>query len=395
MGLAGPYAAPMKLSHVAQTTESSAIRDLLRHADRPGVLSLAGGLPSAAMFPVEAIRDAANSVLGAGIGLQYGLSEGDTRLRNWIVEQRSTIDPDLDISRVVVTTGSQQALDLLARVLIDPGDVVVVGDPCYVGARQVLGAAQADLVGVAVDHDGLVVDDLADRLAAGLRPKLVYVVANFDNPSGAVLAAERRVELVELAVNYDFLIIEDDPYSALRYEGEALSEIGPASQRVVRLRTVSKTLAPGLRVGWLIAPSWVSDAVVIAKQAVDLHTSTVSQAIAAELVTQPEFLDRHIGQLRPFYRRQRDALADALDEQLPQAQFRRPDGGMFVWLRLEGIDSAALLTKALEVDVAFVPGSAFAVQRDLSDYLRLSFATVEASKMTVAVARLAQVVPTP
>lgn len=373
----------MQLSTVARTTESSAIRDLLRHAERPDVLSLAGGLPAAARFPAAAVAEAAGTVLARGDGLQYGLSEGDVRLRELLT--------DGDPGAVVITTGSQQALDLIARVLLDPGDTVVVGDPCYVGARQVLGAAQANLVGVAVDGDGLDVGELADRLDEGLRPTLVYVVTNFDNPSGAVLAAERRERLAALADRFDFLIVEDDPYGALRYEGDPVADI--PGDRVLRLRSTSKTLVPGFRVGWVSGPQWVIDAIVIAKQAVDLHTSTVSQAIVAELLGRPGWFDAHVAGLRPWYAAQRDALVAALHTHVPAAEFRAPTGGMFVWLRLAGVDASALLGEALDAGVAFVPGAAFAVERDLTDHLRLSFATVAAGELDEAMRRLAGVVP--
>ncbi len=372
------------LSARARTAESSAIRDLLRHAESPGVLSLAGGLPSAAMFPVDDVVRAANGVLRDPSTLQYGLSEGSTELRTIVA------GPSGDPDRIVITTGSQQALDLLGRVLLDPGDDIVVPDPCYVGARQALGASGATLVGVPGDVDGLDTDRLADRLAAGLRPKAVYVVANFDNPSGAVLAPVRRRMLVALAERYGFIIIEDDPYGALRYAGTEIDDIGPGSDRVVRLRTVSKTIAPGLRVGWLVGPQWLVDAVVVAKQSVDLHTSTVTQAVAAHLLGQDGWLDGHLAELRPWYRDQRDALVEALTEKLPGAAFSVPDGGMFLWVRLPDVDTAGLLPSAIRSGMAFVPGSAFAVDRDLGELLRLSFATVDRSQMGGAVDRLAR-----
>ena len=381
-----------RLSRQASNAESSAIRDLLRHASRPGVLSLAGGLPAEARFPVAEMADAAAAVLRRGEGLQYGLTEGDADLREWIAD-RHTADGSLtDPGDIVVTTGSQQALDLIARVLVDPGDTVVVGDPCYVGARQALAATQPRFVGIRVDHDGLVVDDLAEQLEGGIRPKLVYVVANFDNPSGAVLSLERRDRLVGLAERYGFVIVEDDPYGALRYDDEPVPEVGPGSDSVVRLRTISKTLVPGLRVGWMVGPPWLVEAVTIAKQAVDLHTSTVAQAIVRELVTRPGWFDAHIDTLRPWYRVQRDSLVSALDHTLPEAEFSRPVGGMFLWLRIPGIDAASVLPAALDEGVAFVPGAAFAVHRDLRDHLRLSFATVDSDQFAEAVRRLAHVV---
>jgi len=345
---------------------------------------MAGGLPSAARFPIEDVVHAAGRALRDHSALQYGLSEGTAALRTIVA------DAETDPARIVVTTGSQQGLDLLGRVLLDPGDAIVVPDPCYVGARQALGSTGATLVGVEGDAAGLDTELLADRLAAGLRPKAVYVVANFDNPSGAVLGPVRRRMLVALAERYRFMIVEDDPYGALRYEGAAIEDIGPGSELVVRLRTVSKTIAPGLRVGWMSGPQWLIDAMVVAKQSVDLHTSTVTQAIATELLGREGWLDSHLSTLRPFYRDQRDALVEALRRSMPDAEFVVPAGGMFLWLRLPGVDTAALLPSAIRSGVAFVPGSAFAVDRDLSQHLRLSFATIDRGEMGEAVDRLAR-----
>lgn len=364
------------------------------------MISLAGGLPAPELFPTGALAEAAALTLARGEGLQYGLSEGSLDLRQRLVRlaeltqagdpgHQATPGPGPD--RLVVTTGSQQGLDLVARVCVAPGTPVVVGDPCYVGARQALASQGAELVGVPVDADGLDVDHLARLVDDGLRPRLVYVVPNFDNPTGTVLSPERRARLVRLAEAHHFLIVEDDPYGRLRFEGAPVQPIGEGSPWVVRLRTVSKTLAPGLRIGWLEADPEMVEAVTLAKQAVDLHTSALGQAVVANLLAQPGWYQAHLATLGPHYRARRDALVAAVDRWLPGAHYTVPGGGMFLWLHLPGVDTDAALPRALDRGVAYVPGSAFAVSRPLGDHLRLSFATATPAQLDTALARLAPV----
>ncbi|CAN5135778.1 hypothetical protein BH20ACT3_BH20ACT3_04730 [soil metagenome] len=246
------------LSKRASGATSSTIRDILVHADAPDVISLAGGIPSPSSFPMDALRSAAMAALAAGPrAVQYGRTDGDPACRAALV---SWTDVPVDPDDLVVTTGSQQGIDLVARVLVDPGDAVVVGDPDYLGALQALRSNDARLVAVPVDRDGLRTDVLAERLADGLRPKLVYVVTNFHNPTGASLAAPRRRQLVELAEYHGFLILEDDPYGELHYDAPPPPPVGPGIEQVVRLRSVSKTVAPGLRLGWMTGPRWLLDA---------------------------------------------------------------------------------------------------------------------------------------
>lgn len=376
------------LSDPARTAQSSVIRDLLEHAKRPGVISLAGGIPDPDLFPVQEITEATARLLASDRNaLQYGLTGGET-------QAKAAVEPLLgwvpDPERVVVTTGSQQALDLLAKVLIDPGDTIVAGDPSYLGALQAFRANRAELVPVPVDEAGLVVDVLADRLADGVQPAFVYVVANFQNPTGAVLSEPRRDQLVALAETHGFLIVEDDPYGQLRYDGVALAPIGKGSEHVVRLRSTSKVLAPGLRVGWLEGPPWLVDAVVIAKQSADLHTSTLSQGIAATLLTDHAWFAAHIDTLTRQYGARRDALCDALDATFgPNVGYRRPEGGMFVWARFPGVTTHDALPAALDQGVAYVPADAFTIDAARPDTARLSFATVDPEDFGPATERLA------
>ncbi len=378
------------LSRRVQAARSSVIRDLLKLVEQPGMLSLAGGLPAPESFPVARMREAVDRVLGSSTGLasplQYGPTEGVGPLRDWVALQAgggATQD------NVVITTGSQQALDLLAHALCDPGDMVVVEHPAYLGALQALEAAGAELVPVASDADGIRVDELEARLAGGLRPKACYVAPNFQNPTGATLTLERRRVLAELADRYGFLVIEDDPYRELRFRGEHLPQVRTFGTNVVSLGSTSKVLAPGLRVGWLVAPTWLVPATVRLKQARDLHTSSLSQWLAHDVLTDDAFLAGHRPELARIYAQRCEALCAALSGSFGDgAEFDLPEGGMFVWARLVGIDTTALLPVAAGNGVAFVPGGAFHLDGGGREHARLSFATLPPVGLDEAVRRL-------
>ena len=376
------------LNDRSRRATTSAIRDLLEHAQRPGMISLAGGLPDPAHFPTEELAAIAADVLrhDGRRTLQYGLTAGERDLREVIV---AASGPGADIDEVIVTTGSQQGLELLAGVLVDPGDPVAVADPEYLGATQAFRRAGADLVAVAADADGLDMAALEARLEAGCRPKFVYLVPHFHNPSGGTLSAERRARLLELADHHGFLVVFDDPYRDLFVERGPVDD-GDRHPMAVHLRSTSKVLAPGLRVGWTIGPSWLVRAMERAKQSADLHTSTVAQAIVRRAL-EADWYPRHLEVLRHATRTKRDTLCDALTATFgDRIDFRRPGGGMFVWAALPAdVSTDLLLPAALDAGVAYVPGSAFAVERDLSHHLRLSWATGTPAELTEAVARLA------
>jgi len=379
------------LSSRARAARSSVIRDLLKLVERPGILSMAGGLPAPESFPIARMREAANRVLGRNEGiaspLQYGPTEGIVALREWVAAEAN---PSADVDEVVITTGSQQALDLLAHALCDPGDTVVLEHPVYLGASQAFDAAGAQLVPIAADADGLDVDLLAARLADGLRPKACYVAPNFQNPTGATLALARRQHLAALAERYGFVVIEDDPYRELRFAGEPVSAVRSFGSLVVTLGSASKVLAPGLRVGWMVAPRWLVPAVVRLKQGRDLHTSTMSQWMAHDVLADSEFLAGHRTVLARLYAERCRALVAALAARLDgQIELVEPDGGMFVWARIAGVDTTALLPRAVEHGVAFVPGGAFYLDGGGTEHARLSFATLVPDQLDVAVERLA------
>jgi 2-aminoadipate transaminase len=375
------------LSRTARTATTSAIRDLLEHARRPGMISLAGGLPDPARFPIEKLAATSKRLLlehGRDV-LQYGLTAGDATLREHIVETTSASG----IDEVVVTTGSQRAQHLISQVLLDPGDTVIVGDPEYLGALQAFRARDAHLAAVPIDGDGIDVDAIEATIEAGCRPKLVYTVPHFHNPSGTTLSESRRERLLQLADRHQFMVIFDDPYRELGELGSSPPE--PARHRMaVELRSVSKILAPGLRVGWMIGPRWLSAAAERAKQSADLHTSSLSQAITLD-ARRSEWYPGHLNALRTSNLAKRDTLCSALREVLgARIEFDDPAGGMFVWARFtDGTDTTSLLESALDRGVAFVPGRAFAVDRDLRSHLRLSWATTDVTTLPQAVDRLA------
>jgi 2-aminoadipate transaminase len=378
----------------------SAIRDLLTLTARPEVISLAGGLPAADLLPRERIAAAAACALADPASVQYAETAGIAPLRETVAAHESArTGRAVRPSDVVVTSGSQQALDLLARALLDPGDAVVVEDPAYVGALQVFQAAGADLVGVPLDADGMRVDVLAERLAAGLRPRLVHTVSSFHNPRGVTLAPERRRALAELADRYGFLVVEDDPYGLLAFDGAPARPVAAHGDRVLRLGSASKIVAPALRVGWLTGSAAVADvlaAVERLKQGTDLCGSSLTQAIAAELLADTGWLDAHLTRTRAVTAARARAFTAAVAAGLPEVTCTTPTGGMFCWLEFpEGgdvRDTAELLPRALAAGVAFVPGSAFAVHADQTRAARCCYASVDEATLAEAVVRLASCV---
>ena len=368
------------------------IRDLLALTERPGVISFAGGLPAPELFDLDGTRASFDAVL-AGRGraaLQYSPTEGNRELREGIAARYAQRGLPTDAGDILVTTGSQQGLSLLATALVDPGDVVLVESPSYLAALQCFALAGARLVAVPTDEDGLDTDALA-RLAQQLQPRLLYTVPTFQNPTGRTLGRQNRRDVVAVAARYGFRVLEDDPYAELRYSGDALPPMAADAEpgQVVSTGSFSKILAPGLRLGWIRTDPSVRPALVVAKQAADLHTSTLDQAAAAHYLTTGR-LDGAIARSREEYRRRRDALLAGLPGALPAgSRWNSPDGGMFVWATLpEGWDTTALLPVALEHDVAFVPGAPFFATEPQAHTMRLSFTTYDPEQIAAGTRRL-------
>lgn len=373
---------------------SSPVRDILELTQRDEVISFAGGLPAPELFPAALIAAGFATALAptvAARALQYSSTEGDPQLRELLAGRFALRGLPATASEILVTTGSQQAIGLVAAVLLDPGDVVLVENPSYLAALQCFTLAGARLVPVACDDDGIDPDTLPD-LVAEHRPKFLYLVPTFQNPTGRTMPDARRRRLAEVAAEHGLWIVEDDPYGELRYDGEPLSPIAAypgARDRTVSISSLSKILAPGLRIGWLRAPEALLRPLAIAKQAADLHTSTVDQH-AARAALQTADIDEHIAHICDAYRLRRDALLDGLAAALPAGStFNRPAGGMFVWARLpEGRDAGELLVAALRRDVAFVPGSPFFAVDPDPRTLRLSFTTHGPARIVEGLARL-------
>ncbi|NBC95435.1 MAG: aminotransferase class I/II-fold pyridoxal phosphate-dependent enzyme [Deinococcus-Thermus bacterium] len=379
--------AGLPLAGRTERMRPSAIREILKLTQRSDVLSLAGGLPASELFPVDEVADAAAKVMAeSGVrALQYGPSDGLPELRASIAAAAKGADPD----RVVVTSGSQQGLDLLGKLLIDPGAAVAVAAPSYMGALRAFDPYEPRYLTIESDRHGMRPEALEAALAQ--RPSFVYVIPDFDNPSGSRMSLERREALLEAADRHGVLIVEDAPYRELRFADEELPTLFEmAPDRVVHLGTLSKTLAPGLRVAWVIAPSELAALLERAKQSADLHTSTFTQSIAMELLERGVLRER-LPRLRAFYQAQRDALADALAAEVGDVlRFERPPGGMFLWAALpEGLDAGALLVTAVEHGVAFVPGAPFYANGGPTHTLRLSYSLPSHAELAEGARRLA------
>jgi 2-aminoadipate transaminase len=372
---------------------SSPVRDLLALIDRPGVISFAGGLPAPELFDLDGLRTAFDRVLSGPDGrrhLQYAPTEGNPALRAGVAARMTARGLPTTAGQLLVTTGSQQGLTLITTALLDPGAVVAVEEPTYLAALQCFQLAGARIVTL----PGTDLDEW-ERVLATSGATLIYLVPNFANPTGRTMPAALRASVVEMAARRGVWVVEDDPYGELRYRGEpvpALAAQPGAEDRVLHLGSFSKIAAPGLRLGWVRTPASRHPALTVAKQAADLHTSTIDQAAAAAWLAATD-LDAHVGRLRDAYRERRDAMMSAMPATAPEGSvWSDPEGGMFTWVRLPGpVDSAALLPRALERDVAYVPGAPFFAGPADPATLRLSFTTHTPAEITEGMRRLASV----
>lgn len=390
-----------RYAHRTQKMGSSVIRELLKFTEQPDIISFAGGLPAPEVFPLKEFQEACNAVLqkDGAQALQYSTTEGYRPLREMIARHTARYSVQVSADNILITSGSQQALDFLGRLFINRGDYIVVESPTYLGALQAWNAYGAQYISVRADEHGMIVDELEAALRVG--PKFIYVLPNFQNPSGSTLSLERRKKLIELADKYGVPIIEDDPYGQLRYEGEHIPSVmtldsqfrdeqdGEYTGNVIYLSTFSKLLAPGLRLAWVIAPPEVIRRLVMTKQAADLHTSSFNQYVAHE-VAKGGFLDEHVKVIRATYKERRDVMLEMMDEMFPpEMRWTHPQGGMFLWgIMPEDVDAAEALKIAIERKVAFVPGASFHPNGGGKNTMRLNFSYSSPETIREGITRL-------
>jgi len=392
-----------RYAHRMQNIKSSTIRELLKLTEQPDMISFAGGLPAPDVFPVKEFHEACNRVLEnfGPQALQYSTTEGHKPLREMIAQSAARYGMEVSADNILITSGSQQALDFVGRLLLDHGDHIVVESPTYLGALQAWNAYGVQYIPVRADENGMIVDELEEALRAG--PKFIYALPNFQNPGGSTLSLERRKKLVELADKYGVPIIEDDPYGQLRYEGEHLpsllaldseyrgSKDGTYNGNVIYMSTYSKLLAPGLRLAWVIAPPEVIRKLVLIKQAADLHTSSFNQYVAYE-VAKDGFIDEHVKLIRATYKERRDVMVEMMEELFPpEVKWQKPQGGMFLWNILPGnMDAVDVFNRAVEKKVAFVPGVVFHPRGDGKNTMRINFSYSSPDLIREGVTRLGE-----
>jgi len=376
---------------------------MLKATESPEVISFAGGLPAPELFPVEEFAQACQEVLAEdrGAALQYSTTEGYPPLRQWVCDHLwQAIKLRCTPEQMLITTGSQQALDLIAKVLIDPGDTVLVENPAYLGALQAFDAYEANLVGVACDENGIIPDELRATLAkCSTPPKFLYVIPNFQNPTGVSLSVERRAQVAQIAAEFGVPIFEDDPYGRLRYAGEEPPPISAldGAQTSIYTGTTSKIIAPGMRVAWLvIRDQELYEKLIPAKQSADLHTATFTQRVVWRYARQADVLKQHMQRLLDTYRRRRDTMLEALQQHMPDGcTWTKPDGGLFLWCSVaQQIDTVELLRHATAQKVAFVAGAPFWVGKDIRNTLRLNFSNASEERIRDGIARLGNTLKT-
>ena len=373
----------------------SEVREILKVTEQPEIISFAGGLPAPELFPVAAIAQAHAEIFAeeGPQAMQYSTTEGVRPLREWIARRVAGRGIKATADNVVVTTGSQQAIDLVAKIFLDPGDEVIVENPCYLAALQSFSGFEARFVTVESDDHGMRIDQVEAALRRS-RPKLIYVVSEFSNPKGTSLSPERREHLVRLARVFGVPIFEDDPYSELRYMGERPLPLAAYDTEgwVIRASTFSKTLSPGIRIGWVTAADAIIQEVVIAKQAADLHTSTIEQRATARLLKTFDY-DGHIGNLRRIYGERCMKMRDAIEKHFPsETRWTRPEGGLFLWVELpERVNAREVFEEALKEKVAFVTGDAFFANEARRNFMRLNFSNQQPEMIEEGIKRIAGV----
>lgn len=382
------------LAQRAHKMNPSVIREILKVTERPGIISFAGGLPSPDTFPIDAMREASERVLSLDgrAALQYAASEGLPQLREWVAQDLKKQGMHVSPDQVLITTGSQQGLDLVAKVLIDAGSKILVETPTYLGALQAFMPMEPDVVSVDSDDEGVITEDLSAKAPDA---RFIYLLPNFQNPTGRSMSEARRAAVARVAQNSGLPVIEDNPYGDLWFDAAPATSLSARMpEQSLYLGSFSKILAPGLRLGYVVAPKTLYPKLLQAKQAADLHTPSFNQRVVAE-VLKDSFIERHVPTIRALYKRQCEAMLQALDKEMAGlgVTWNRPAGGMFLWAQLPaGMDAVQLLPKAVDKGVAFVPGAAFYAAQPVKETLRLSFVTSTVDQIRTGVAALAQTI---
>jgi 2-aminoadipate transaminase len=382
-----------RLAARTRRMQSSVIRELLKLTVQPEIISFAGGLPAPEFFPVREFQEACHFVLETNgpAALQYSPTEGHRPLKEYLAEAMSKYGIQVELDNILLVHGSQQGLDLIGKLFIDTDACILTSRPTYLGALQAWNAYEAQYCTVPMDDDGMLVDEIPGLLRAGNIPRLVYVLPNFHNPAGTTLSFERRKRLAEIAREHDLIIVEDDPYGELRFEGEDITPLWTlAPERTLYLSTFSKTLAPGIRLAWVVAPKTIIGRLVQAKQGADLHTGTFLQMVAND-ICQRGFVRQHVRRLRAAYRARRDAMVEAMEEHFPEgAAWTVPQGGLFLWVRAPGaINTREFLKRAVQSKVAYVPGFAFYPGEEGGEHtMRMNFSYSSEEVINEGIARL-------
>lgn len=383
----------------AEKVKASEIREILKYTEKPEMISFAGGLPAPELFPVEEIMEVCSEVLKneGQKALQYGSTEGYGPLRQFIVDRMKKVGINTSVDQTIITTGSQQGLDLTGMIFLDEGDTVICESPTYLAAINAFKAYMPKFVGIEMDEEGMIMEELEKALIANPQAKFIYTIPDYQNPTGRTMSINRRKRLVELANQYDVIVVEDNPYGELNFEGEILPPVKhfDTEDRVVYLSTFSKILAPGLRVAWICANPEIIHKYVLFKQGTDLHTNIMAQMMTAKY-TEMFDIEKHIARIKEVYKRRRDLMLDAIKKEFPDnVKVTNPQGGLFLWVELpNNINAREVLVKCLENNVAFVPGGSFFPNQPKENTCRLNFSNMSEDKIVEGIRRLAEVLKT-
>lgn len=389
----------MNISYAERTQKlkASEIRELLKLTEKPEIISFAGGLPAPELFPLERIAEVTTRVIEEKgmIALQYASTDGYLPLREIIVEERvKPTGVNCTVNNILLTNGSQQALEFSAKLFINKGDIIAVESPSYLGAINAFLPYEPEFLEIPMDENGMLVDKLEEALENGTNIKMIYTIPEFQNPSGITMSVERRKRLTEIAAKYEIPVIEDSPYGELRFEGEKLPSVMSLDKSgyVINLGTFSKTFCPGLRLGWICADEEIIKKYILIKQGADLQCNTLSQVIAAEFMKEYS-LDEHIEKIIKVYRKRRDLMLETMKEYFPkEVKYTHPNGGLFTWVELkEGLDTKEIGMEALRENVAFVPGASFFASSGKTNCFRLNYSNMPEDKIVEGIKRLAKV----